>query len=302
MNRNFLNLLINPESGKNFIFDSIEKKLICSDTQTRYEVIDDIPIILNTKPKEVNDEVILHERYQTHFNYKEHYQIDSVEYNYFEAFESDASNHENRRLHEAIFSNLNKNHQIILDVGCGGGWVAKHALRKGKTVISMDVSTNNPIKVKKLFPSKNHFALVADVYFLPIKNNSIDFIVASEIMEHVINPQKFVEILYSKLKPGGKLIITTPYNEKLEYNLCVHCNRPTPRHAHLHSFNENNIKNLIPTGSNWKYSKFCNKILVKIYSHIVLKYFSFGIWFFIDKLANKIFSKSLRLMIEIKKL
>ena len=55
----------------------------------------------------------------------------------------------------------------------------------------------------------------------------------------------FIEKLIEKLKTGGKLIITTPYNEKLEYYLCVHCNLPTPKNAHLHSFNKQNIKEII---------------------------------------------------------
>ena len=70
--------------------------------------------------------------------------------------------------------------------------------------------------------------LIADAYKLPFNPNTLDCIVASEIMEHTFNPEKFISNLLNVLKPGGKIIITTPYDEQINYHLCVHCNHPTP--------------------------------------------------------------------------
>ena len=36
--------------------------------------------------------------------------------------------------------------EIILDVGCGNGWLASKMLTKGKSVISMDISEINAVK------------------------------------------------------------------------------------------------------------------------------------------------------------
>lgn len=40
--------------------------------------------------------------------------------------------------------------------------------------------------------------------------NYYDGVVASEVIEHVINPELFMKSCIKALKPGGKLFITTP--------------------------------------------------------------------------------------------
>jgi ubiquinone/menaquinone biosynthesis C-methylase UbiE len=95
-----------------------------------------------------------------------------------------------------------------------------------------------PITALKNLPHPDHSAIVADVFNMPFKKNSFDIIIASEVIEHVFDPKLFIEKISAVLKPGGKLILLTPYNETIIYHLCVHCNNPTPANAHLHSFNE----------------------------------------------------------------
>jgi 2-polyprenyl-3-methyl-5-hydroxy-6-metoxy-1,4-benzoquinol methylase len=36
--------------------------------------------------------------------------------------------------------------QVILDIGCGKGWVSKKLVPDGKKVISMDISSENPVR------------------------------------------------------------------------------------------------------------------------------------------------------------
>ena len=301
MNNEILELLVHPKTQEAFHFYKERSLLVSKDSEEEFLFSDNVAYLL--LPDSLNDikKTELHERYKSDFVYKEHYQKDAEFFDYFQEYESNATNHENERLHQAIFRSIDRNYNTILDVGCGKGWVAKKGIKRKMKVLSMDVSTVNPLKVVKLHPSTDHIGLVADVYSLPVKQNSLDCIVASEIMEHVADPVKFVEILYSKLKKKGKLIITTPYNEQLEYNLCVHCNRHTPRHAHLHSFNEKNIISLIPEQSIWSYTKFSNHYLSKLKTHIILKFLPYKVWRIIDKLWNGVLGKQTRLMIEIVK-
>ena len=300
MNKVFLEIFAHPYSQKSFSYDEEKGVLISFESRQEFKVSENVAYILLSEPNANVKKTDLHEKYHSDFVYKEHYQKDAEFFDYFQK-ESSATHHENERLHQAIFKKIDKNYKSVLDVGCGKGWVAEKAIKRNMKVISMDVSTINPEKVVKLYPSKDHMGLVADVFSLPIKDNSLDCIIASEIMEHVADPVKFVEILYSKIKSKGKLIITTPYNEQLEYNLCVHCNKHTPRHAHLHSFNEKNILNLIPAGSIWNCSKFSSQYLNKLKTHVFLKYLPFEVWRFFDKCMNAVFGKQLRFMIEIRK-
>ncbi|MFN0081055.1 MAG: class I SAM-dependent methyltransferase, partial [Ferruginibacter sp.] len=135
--------------------------------------------------------------------------------------------------------------------------------------------------------------IVCDAFNLPFKSNSFDCIVASEVIEHVIDPALFTESLLQKLKPGGTLILVTPYNEKIEYFLCVHCNKPTPKNAHLHSFNEKNIFQFFKTAaSNITIDAYCNKYLLKLRLYNVLSFLPFSLWKPLDLLANTLLKKT----------
>src|SRR5690606_33120134 len=166
-------------------------------------------------------------------------------------------------------------------------------------VVSMDIALRNTSKALEVYPYENHYAVVADAFNLPFKKDSFDFIVASEIIEHVYDPEKFVENLFSVLKPGGKLIITTPYKEKIQYSLCVHCNKPTPVHAHLHSFDEKILKALYLKDDlkHFRYKTFGNKVFIHLRTHTVLKYFGFRFWKLIDDVGNFIYHAPLRILV-----
>ena len=301
MNGLFLDLLVDPITQDPLQFDSGQNAFIAAASSKTYPVKDAVVTVLEPAEQPQLEASPLHQQYQTAFHYQEHYQEDAILFDYFAEPESGATQEENRRLHQTIFSKLKPQQKLLLDVGCGNGWAAREALRRGWNIISMDVSTANPQKATLAYPSENHLGLVADAFHMPIKNDALDAIIAAEIMEHVADPRKFVATLYQKLRPGGQLIITTPYNEKIEYYLCVHCNRPTPKHAHLHSFSEHNINQLFPEGSGHRWEAFSNKYLAKLRTHVLLKYLPFGIWRAIDRLTNRLLWRPTRLLLEITK-
>jgi 2-polyprenyl-3-methyl-5-hydroxy-6-metoxy-1,4-benzoquinol methylase len=294
-------IIVDPLTGKNIIEISKGAGYFLSSGEHAYNIIEEVPILL--PPQEIiNSNSDLHRQLNSEFDYKMHYQEDAIHFDYFKEEESSAGKEETRRLHQAIINRIPKNADLILDIGCGNGWAAQHFLAKGKKVISMDISNKNPIKVLKDNPNENHAAVVADAYHLPFKKNSVDAIIASEVMEHVYDPKLFISKLGRVLKPGGKLIITTPYNEKIEYFLCVHCNKPTPKNAHLHSFSETNIADFIPKEfADFKTSHFSNKYFVRLRLNLLTSFLPFGLWKIKDSLLNTIIKKPLRFLIELDK-
>lgn len=117
----------------------------------------------------------------------------------------------------------------------------------------------------------------------------------------MVNPKAFIEEIYRILKPNGQAIISTPYKEVLHYSLCIHCNKPTPKNAHPHSFDENTLYDLTKDckNANVKFHVFGNKVLHLGRSYIILQYLPLKVWHGIDKLMNIIINKKQHIIMEI---
>ena len=286
MSSEFLELLVHPIYKTPLRFDEISAQLFDEKSNAKFNIKEGVPILVINNVQEEQTTIPSNNLVVKAFNYKDHYQTDAQVYDYGnEHHQHPVEQAEINFLRRYILSEIPQNALIVLDIGCGGAWLAAALLPTGKSVISTDISDINPIKATKKFPSLNHFGLVADVFELPIKANSIDCIVASEIIEHVPDPKRFIACLFEVLKPGGKIIITTPYNELIRTSLCIHCNFETPHNAHLHSFTEKNIFQLLPKVNKVKIQLLNSKLLVKTWVQYLLRFLPISLWKRFDKLV-----------------
>lgn len=105
----------------------------------------------------------------------------------------------------------------ILDFGCGPG-ILINAMKKVNSkakYTGIDVSDKAISQAKKRHPDSKFFT-VADGQKLPLKDKSVDFIISTDVIEHVYNTKKAFEEFYRVLKPGGKILLTTPYHGLLK--------------------------------------------------------------------------------------
>ncbi|HKK74288.1 MAG TPA: class I SAM-dependent methyltransferase [Saprospiraceae bacterium] len=303
MKPKLIDLLVDPEDLQSALSyqtgaNSLQGK------QHTYTIEAGVPMLLVSRAKAMTENSSHHEAAQTDFAYVEHYIKDGELFDYFEPYTDGATLHEQRRLHEAILAELpDTTSAKILDVGCGSAWVAQHFAPSQTTVVSFDISDKNTKKALSLYPGERHFAVTGDVYRLPFRENSFDAIISAEVIEHVPNIQAYLNNLIRVLKPGGRMVLSTPYNEKIIYSLCIHCNRPTPQHAHLHVFTEVSMGKILEqqTGINYRMQAFSNKALLKLQTHVLLKYLPFSLWRGMDKLANRLIRKPSRLIVVIEK-
>ena len=293
MNSFLLKLLADPLTGQPLRIE--EDTFLMDETSgNKYPVIQNVPRFVQATPAVTTAE-------KGTFDYSSHYEQDAVAVDYFQEDEFPATRNERKRSRQTIISQVPDNCKTILDIGCGGAWVADHFLKKGKQVISMDISSVNPVKALEQHPHPDHAAIVADAFYLPFADGSIDCIVASEVIEHVEDRALFLKNVLKKVKPGGCLILMTPYNEKIVYHLCIHCNQLTPQNAHLHSFDEQKIKAIMPANTTVKNIVFCNKYFLKLRIYNLLAFLPLGLWRAVDKLANAIAYKPVSFVIKITK-
>ncbi len=257
-------------------------------------VVEALPLIESTAK--------VHLDYQSRFNYRAHYQHDAEYFDYFEAPPVASWADESARLHDQIVKRIPPAPAVVLDMGCGNGWLSSRLLpMEGYRIISCDVSTTNPKRAIEKFPSERHVGLVADAYYLPFKEGSLDAIVAAEIIEHVPDPVGFVASLYRAIKPGGRVIITTPYAQQVPYSMCVHCDRPTPHDAHIHSFHEENVDRLCPQGAVATQAKFNNSNLWKAKLNTLTRLLPAGVYERLDALASSMSGQPLRYLLQFDK-
>ena len=105
--------------------------------------------------------------------------------------------------------------KVVLDLGCGDGRLTmelQRALKRSK-IIGVDYSDKAINLAKDLNP--NCYFLKKNILreSLTIKS---DLVILMEVIEHIpINDlKKFIEKIYSLLKPGGCLILTVPHKNK----------------------------------------------------------------------------------------
>ena len=244
--------------------------------QHMYPIVNGIPVLL---PQSSNENTFKME-------YMEHYTLEHERSDYFAELICHAQADDERRVHEYIISQVPKHTKHILDVGSGGAWVAKHFCPKGVNVTSFDITLHNVSKALQTFPYSNHTGVVGDALNLPIQENSLDCIIASEVIEHTVEPSLFVARLFQALKPNGVLIVTTPYKEVIRMETCVHCNCETPRNAHLHSFDAQKLNSYTPIRGKFEYRTFGNKALILLRSYFMTRILPFSLWKLIDGMVS----------------
>lgn len=132
-----------------------------------------------------------------------------------------------------VFKKYNIQNKIVLDVGSGED--IPFFLKECKLGIIQDISKKALQRSKH--KTKDHkFIFVASNQDLPFFSNSVDIVFAGEIIEHVEFPKKFVEEIYRLLKPGGRLILTTPNFKALFYHLLGFKYSKCPQHISLQSY------------------------------------------------------------------
>jgi SAM-dependent methyltransferase len=88
---------------------------------------------------------------------------------------------------------------VTLDVGCGHKPYEKTFFAGAEKYVGMDYLTDRSTP-----------DVVGSATDIPLPDASFDTVVCTEVLEHVPDPLKALKEMYRVLKPGGRLILSTP--------------------------------------------------------------------------------------------
>jgi SAM-dependent methyltransferase len=107
-------------------------------------------------------------------------------------------------LDEAIVSHANLAHGVLLDVGCG--------LKPYEQIFAPHVDRYVGIEYSPESGFRGNRAdFCGDAAALPLRDNSVDTILCTEVMEHVPNPEQTIAEFSRVLRKNGVLIVTAPF-------------------------------------------------------------------------------------------
>ncbi len=98
----------------------------------------------------------------------------------------------------------------VLEIGAGEGYGIKHIAPKADKYLTLD---KHPVYIDPEYTNVS-FKQMNIPPLSGIEDNSFDFVVSFQVIEHIEADNKYVSEIHRVLRPGGKFILTTP-NKKM---------------------------------------------------------------------------------------
>jgi len=114
-----------------------------------------------------------------------------------------------KRKNETIIQELPVESDRVLDAGFGSGTLFDSLLEKGKQIYGLDIG-NDFVRFAHNKFGNNVSLLHSDVGNIPFRDDAMDCVICSEVLEHVQEPADVIKEFYRVLRPSGIVLITTP--------------------------------------------------------------------------------------------
>jgi SAM-dependent methyltransferase len=127
--------------------------------------------------------------------------------------------------------------KAVCDVGIGRGLLLERLRAAGaRTVVGVDLAWPY---LRRVAAGDSVRLVRANAENLPFREE-LDVIVASDVLEHVLNPADFLQSALEALVPGGRLVVKVPYRENIsQYRRSQGCPYPM---VHLRTFDRSLLR------------------------------------------------------------
>lgn len=101
--------------------------------------------------------------------------------------------------------------QTALDIGCGTGLITRFI--RASTIIGVDINRWNLDRAKRRIPHADF--LQCDIEHLPLREKQVDFVISTEVIEHLSRPSQALREISRSMKSNGTFIGSVPSSNPL---------------------------------------------------------------------------------------
>ena len=114
------------------------------------------------------------------------------------------------RRHEAAYLALRPYcvDAFVLEAGCGEGYGADLLARDAVAVLGLDYDALTLRHVARTYPDVHPAR--ANLAALPVRSSTVDVVVNFQVIEHLWDQEGFLAECWRVLRPGSRLLVTTP--------------------------------------------------------------------------------------------
>lgn len=113
----------------------------------------------------------------------------------------------------SVFNNKN-----VLEIGCGAGRFTEIFIANKAHIHAVDLSNAVEANYQNFKDQNNYCVCQANVYDLPFKEDSFDYVCCIGVVQHTPDPERTIETLAKYVKKGGMLLIDH-YDRNYPYSL-----------------------------------------------------------------------------------
>lgn len=166
-----------------------------------------------------------------------------------------------------IMSLLPAHAKAVLEIGCGNGATLRHLLAEGRCSIIDGIELTESVALEAKPHLRSTWIGDAEEIIFTLEENQYEVILCLDVLEHLVDPWKFVAQLSRVLKSGGIIIASIPNLRTIKViaNLTflgsfTYADQGIMDRTHLRFFTKKSALQLFETETlsvdKWKYSPF----------------------------------------------